>query len=125
MPLGAGIGSFAEYYRFTEPLEMVGRKYVNSAHNEFLEIALEAGIPGLAVLFAGIGVIAWSGWRALRGGLGKAGDDRRIKAAAGVAIIILIAHSSFDYPLRTTGLAVLFAFLCGLLMPRPDDSTRA
>ena len=124
MPLGTGIGSFTEVYRFTEPLGMVGRKYVNSAHNEFLEIALEAGIPGLAILFAGIAVIFWAGWRALKGGLGAAGDGRRLKAAAGVAIIILIAHSSFDYPLRTTGLAVLFAFLCGLLMPRPDDSTK-
>ncbi len=123
MPLGAGIGSFVEYYRFTEPLDMVGRKFVNSAHNEFLEIAFDAGIPGLLLLFAGIFVIGWAAWKALRGGLGDAGDYRRLQAVAGVAVIVLIAHSSFDYPLRTTGLAVTFAGLCGLLMPRPSDST--
>ena len=123
MPLGVGIGGFVEYYRFSEPLDMVGRKYINSAHNEYLEIALEAGVPGLVLLLAGIAVIAWAGWRSLRSGIGGPGDHRMLQAMAAVSILVILAHSGLDYPLRTTGLAVAFALLCGLLMPKGLGST--
>ena len=124
MPLGSGIGSFVTYYRFDEPLAKVGPKFVNSAHNEYMEIAMEAGIPGLLVLIAGLAVIAWGAWRALRAAGGRQSGERRLQTMASVGIVVPLAHSTFDYPLRTTGLAVVFALLCGLILGGRGDSTR-
>ena len=42
-PFGGGIGSFETLYRASEPLAEVTPTYFNHAHNDYLEIWLEAG----------------------------------------------------------------------------------
>ncbi len=122
LPFGIGIGSFVDYYKAKQPLAEVGPKFINSAHNEYLEIALEAGLPGIILMLAGLGILAWAAVKVLRQGIGRDGTSQRIAVLAVFAILVLLIHSSFDYPLRTTTLVVIFAALCGLIMPKPHDS---
>ncbi|WP_245463625.1 MULTISPECIES: O-antigen ligase family protein [unclassified Mesorhizobium] len=42
---GVGFGSFPKVYQIYEKGEMIFKPYVNHAHNDYLELALEAGAP--------------------------------------------------------------------------------
>lgn len=111
--LGAGIGSFPEVYpRFEDP-SAVTRTYTNHAHNDYLEIALDSGIPGILLL---LGLLVWWGRRTLAI-WGSAAVDRYAHAAT-IASAAMLAHSLIDYPLRTAALGAILA-ACLALMARP------
>jgi O-antigen ligase len=112
LPVGSGIGSFDAIFRSVEPLETLRPTYFNEAHNEYLQIWLEAGWLGVALVIA---FLVWFGrrsQRAWREGLSLEGDLQR---AASVAIGLILLHSVVDYPLRTETMAVFFAICCGIL----------
>ncbi|MDB5480798.1 MAG: hypothetical protein JWO83_1851 [Caulobacteraceae bacterium] len=108
LPFGSGVGSFDRVFEAVEPLALVGPTYFNHAHNDYLELWLEAGWAGAAfpALF-----LVWfipAACRAWRSG-------PPLAPASSAAIALLMAQSAVDYPLRTETLAVLFAFCCGVL----------
>jgi O-antigen ligase len=107
-PLGAGLGSFDRLFEAVEPLPFVAPTYFNHAHNDFLELWLETGPVGAGILAVFIVWLAWTTRNAWR-----SGSD--LARAASAAIVLLMAQSWVDYPLRTETLAVLFAFCCGVL----------
>jgi O-antigen ligase len=113
-PVGSGIGTFLDAYEMHEPLEALRPLYVNHAHNDFLEIFLEAGAPGLVLALAGTWELGMMGWRAWR-----APPHQALAAAparlASVVIALPIAHSLVDYPLRTVSISVLFALAAAIL----------
>lgn len=113
-PVGSGIGSFVPFYAMMETAADVGPSYVNHAHNDWLELWLEAGVPGLilAILFlAWFTTATYRTWRQ-----NESGIDGLLARAASIAVALLLAHSLVDYPLRTTALACLFAFACAMCM---------
>ena len=114
-PLGSGLGSFDRVFEAVEPLALVGPTYFNHAHNDYLELWLETGWVGAAILALFLAWFAPAAWRAWRRGCPLA-------QASSAAIVLLMAQSAVDYPLRTETLAVLFAFCCGVLATpaRPD-----
>ena len=112
LPVGSGFGSFDAVYRSVEPLNQLDGSFFNQAHNEYLEIWLEAGWLGAALILAFLLWYVrrtWTAWKAPPSG------ERDLQRAASIAIGVLLLHSIGDYPLRTTTLAVLFALFCGLL----------
>jgi O-antigen ligase len=122
-PLGAGVGAFERIFRAAEPLDLVRPEFFNHAHNDYLEIWLETGWSGPAVLFL---FLAWFARAAARA-WGRGGESQA--RAASVSIVILMAASVVDYPLRTESLACLFAFACAALVARaapvpPRDKAR-
>lgn len=118
-PLGAGIGAFDRVFRSFEPLEHLDPTFFNHAHNDYLEIWLEAGVPGLIV--AGL-VIAWLGRRWFGAWARSAKDGEvTLQQAAGIAVLAIMLHSVVDYPARTETLAVLLAFCAGLLAKAPPS----
>lgn len=124
LPLGSGIGSFDPVYRSVEPLERLSPLYLNHAHNEYLEVWLEAGWLGVALIMAFAvwwGRRSWQAWRDSRS------PDRHMQRAASGAILLLMLHSAVDYPLRTAALAVVFALFAGILerASRPPVSRSA
>lgn len=133
-PVGAGLGSFVPVYAAHEPAEVMLGAYVNHAHNDWLELWVEAGVPGLALAAAFTAWWLWAGMRVWRNRAGRAGRaSRRFSSAldAGIArgawlsIGLLMLHSTLDYPLRTTALACLLALLAGLLLrPEPVGEAR-
>lgn len=105
MPWGSGIGSFVPVYQIHEPSEMLMPQYVNQAHNDFLDIVLTSGVPGVVLMIVGALMLARATGRALasRGGAGHLKQ-------AGVGIIFVLAVASLsDYPVRTPILSALAA----------------
>jgi O-antigen ligase len=124
LPFGSGLGTFADVYMKYEQVEWLRPTFVNHAHNEYIQIAIEAGLLGCVVAALLIVVLIRTGtaaWRGLR--LDPKSQSWQL-AALGVAIILLILmHSTVDYPLRRPALAALFAFALGLVL-RPEAAAR-
>lgn len=121
LPIGSGVGSFQYVYQSFEPAELMGEQFLNHAHNDYLEIWLEAGVFGLvavALFLAWWAKAALRGWRAP----GRYGDLAQV---AVVISALLLLHGLVDYPLRTPALATLFAFALGLLATSESASTRS
>ncbi len=121
LPLGSGIGTFVDVYRTHEDHRTVEPPYMNHAHSDLAEIALETGAPGLLLvllLLAWWGRRAWTIW-----GAGQQRPDHFARAAT-IATAAVIAHSLVDYPLRTAAISVLFA-ICLALMAEPRPVVRA
>jgi O-antigen ligase len=96
---GSGFGSFDMLYQTYEPTDLLMVTYVNHAHNDWLQIALEGGLP--ARLIAG-GLLIWVllALAALRHGRGA--RERAVKLIFWIAVVVVIgAASAVDYPLRT------------------------
>ncbi len=121
LPLGSGMGSFDAVYRSVEPLAELDSSFFNQAHNDYLEIWLEAGWPGVAAILAFLVWFVRRSWTAWKAPPSREGDLQR---AASIGIGVLLLHSIGDYPLRTVTMAVMFALCCGLLelASRPDQT---
>lgn len=119
-PVGAGIGSFDTAFRFHEPFALLKPTYFNHAHNDLIEIALDAGAPGLLLLLA---FVAWLGWRALRLRRAPAGEGILPASGAGVLLLILVA-SAFDYPARTP-LVMALAVIAAVWLEAPGEGARS
>jgi O-antigen ligase len=113
MPWGSGLGTFVPVFRMNETLNAVHQTYTNHAHSDFMEIALEAGIPGLLLVLAFLGWLATTAWSQLRTHAGRAGFG--LLFASAVGIVLLLAASVVDYPLRTLLLACVFAVFAAIL----------
>lgn len=113
LPLGSGVGSFEVVYDGVEPLNQVSPIYFNHAHNDYLELWLETGLVGAALLAVFLGWYAWRGVAIWRQRLTAAGGG--LAPACTLLVALLLAHSSVDYPLRTETIAVLFAFACSTI----------
>lgn len=124
LPFGTGVGSFDPIYRSYETREGLEFAYLNQAHNEYLQIAIELGLFGIVALVAGLIWYARRAWQAFR----PAPESRTVarqQRAAAMALVFVAVHSAGDYPLRTDGFAVYFAFLCALLTPPMIAQRRA
>lgn len=124
MPFGSGVGTFVPVYAlFERPEFALLDKYANRAHNDALEMWLETGLAGLLAFaifvswFASRAVIAW-----VRPNPDGLKVDHALARAATIAIVLILAHSAFDYPLRTNAMMAVFAFLCALLIAPPIGS---
>jgi hypothetical protein len=120
-PIGSGFGSFDPVFRFYEPDHLLRTTYLNHAHNDLIELVITGGLPALVVLISfGIWTVRRLPDLFQQGNLSR----RRRFAMWGLAVIvILLASSLVDYPLRTPVHAMLFAFACGFLAQgsRPES----
>ena len=117
-PTGAGFGTFVPVYQMFERPEGLLPDYVNHAHNDWLELWLEGGWPGLALLGAFLLWLAFATVRTWWPADTEDGDplDIALAQAGSIVILLLLLHSLVDYPLHTTAMATVFAFCCGLLV---------
>lgn len=111
-PVGSGIGSFDAVYRSVEPLEELDSTFFNQAHNEYLEVWLETGVPGIGLLLA---FLVWYVRRSWRAWKAPPSREKDLQRAATIGVGVVLLHSIADYPLRTATMAVLFALCCGLV----------
>jgi O-antigen ligase len=116
LPLGSGLGSFDRVFEAVEPLALVAPSYFNHAHNDFLELWLETGVVGAAILAL---FLVWWGQATARAW--RSGGD--LARGASLAIPLMLAESLVDYPLRTETMAVLLAFCCGALVVDRRESS--
>lgn len=119
-PFGAGLGTFDPVFRLNEPFALLKPTYLNHAHNDLIEIVLDAGLLGGLLLAVALGWWAWAGILSWRSGRGGASLLPRL--GSGVIFLILLA-SAVDYPARTPMMmAVLVMAGAWLCRPWSDPS---
>ena len=114
--LGTGLGSFDEVYRLYEDPDTVTRTFVNHAHNDYLQLVVEFGLPGAFIV--GLGLLFF-GYLFFRVWSQHGDEHRHLKRAAATALLIALLHSFVDYPLRTPAVACLAATCFALLVMKP------
>ncbi len=104
---GTGLGTFESVYR--SRLEAGVRPGARMAHNDYLEAALELGIPAAALLVcAGLALAVGCG----RGALARR-RDAAVPAAGLAACVLVGAHSLVDFSLQIPAVAATFALVLG------------
>lgn len=116
-PLGTGLGTFTGIYALQENPAAITVAWVNHVHNDYLELLLELGVPGLLLMLAFLG---WFVLQTIR--VWKSPFATLFGKAATIAAGAMLAHSIVDYPLRTTALAVLFGACLGMMAQPPRQS---
>ena len=115
LPFGSGIGTFAPIFQRYEPLEYLQERYVNRAHNDWLEWWLEGGVASAAVVCALVACylfLAYRSWRTANPNLRLVAYGR----AGSICVGLWLTHSILDYPLRTTALMVMVAISCVFML---------
>lgn len=113
---GSGIGSFSTLYAANENLAWVKPTIVNQLHNEYPQLLLEAGLPGITLLLMLAVGLAWRGAAIWISGI----REHRLPLFCGALILALIAiHSGVDYPLRRPAVLPILA-LAMILVIRGD-----
>lgn len=111
-PVGSGFGSFDPVFRIYEPDALLKLTYFNHAHNDFLEVALEGGLPAVGLLIAALAWIGYANVQAWRRPFDRSGVAAR---GAGAIIGLILVASIFDYPVRTPMTMAVLAITSGWL----------
>ena len=109
-PFGAGFGTFDPAFRIEEPMEFLQPAYFNHAHNDFLEVAIDGGIFGIALLCA---AFFWWALRSFRVWLRE--PDNRLGQIGSALILLVAIGSAVDYPARTPIIMALIMIAAGWL----------
>jgi hypothetical protein len=114
-PLGSGMGSFDPVYRSYEPEALLTTQYLNQAHNDIVQIVIEAGAPAIILLVLFLGWFVARAWRLWSR---KVTSPTNLLSRAGSVIVLLILLGScVDYPLRTPAMAAVMALACCWMLP--------
>lgn len=112
-PVGSGFGTFEQIYYRYEELDNLSRYYVNQAHMDWLQVALEGGIVAVALM------LIFSCWVVARGvallRAERKGSQWSGQLAALSFILVFGVASLFDYALRAPLAAAIFAVCCAIL----------
>jgi O-antigen ligase len=104
-PWGTGVGAFEPVFRHFEPFALLKLTFFNQAHNDIVQLVLEGGAPAALLLIVFLlwwGMATFRAWRA-------APSPQAMAARAGSAVILLcLAASIVDYPLRTSLMLTIF-----------------
>lgn len=125
--LGSGFGSFARVFQIVEPDSLLQPVYLNQAHNDWLQVPIEGGLP--AILIMGFAII----WTVRRLALlifrhARSGDSAVLTEALflAVAFICLALGGAVEFPIRSPSMMMVVALLVVLLIrcgqSRPDEA---
>lgn len=114
---GSGFGSFDTLFRVVEPFALLKPTYFNHAHDDVLEIAMNGGLPAIALL---MGALVWVAMRSRR-----VWRDAPLGRLGAIIILLVFIASLFDYPARTPIVMVVIGiaavWLAEGLRPRQTD----
>lgn len=112
---GAGFGSFGDVYPRVQTAHLAFS--VDHAHNDYLQMAAELGVPAAALLVASWIFLTVRGARAALAR--SATISQRVQSAGAVGgAAALLAHASLDFNLQLPANALVFAVLLGMLAAR-------
>jgi len=118
-PVGSGMGTFDEVFQADESLENLSAKTAGRAHNDYLEIAIEAGPFGIIL------IAAWlllTGWAILRN---KRSRQPWTAWSGGIIITVIACQSTVDYPLRNQAMLAMAAYALVVLFHRQRTDQKA
>lgn len=105
---GHGLGSFESIFAAYQDEPHIFGYQVDKAHNTYLELLVELGLPFGLLLIA---VPAWLAWRILQGCLQQRGGRCGIAALGATATIA--SHSLVDFSVQIPAVAIVWAALLG------------
>lgn len=120
LPFGTGLGSFPWVSSAVQPPE-IGSYWFDLAHNDYLQLLMETGVVGAALiaLVFGLYIRRWVAlWR-----WGAAASVRRVvwpreqraAVACGIGLLAFALHAWVDYPFHIPANAMMAATLLGLM----------
>jgi O-antigen ligase len=113
-PWGGGFGSFVPLYQMFESPGTMISNYVNHAHNDWLEIVIEGGLPAAVLLGVFLLLVLASLVSVLQMAMDNSSNG--YYRAAAVALLLLLMHAIIDFGLRTPALGAIAAACFGLLL---------
>ncbi|WP_081985287.1 O-antigen ligase family protein [Sphingomonas sp. 35-24ZXX] len=118
---GAGIGSFSQVYAATEKLEDVSFQLLNHVHSDILEFIIETGILGIfsyAVWIITVLSLSRLFLKPLRENLrnGSSVIAEKWAFVGLIIVLVFVAHSVVDYPLRRVSCLTFFCFGFGIFV---------
>jgi O-antigen ligase len=106
--LGTGFGSFDAVYNIYEPTSLLLPRYVNQAHNDWVQLVIEGGAPAVLLLF---GYLIWQAF-ALKALWSSKGAYMPVLLVFWFSLLVIISAASVvDYPLRTPIFQVLLVWM--------------
>ena len=108
-PIGSGMGTFDEVFQVEESLETLPAKKAARAHNEYLEIALEAGVFGVLMVAAWFAALLFSAYRGLRT------VHAPVTLAAALCLLCIALQALIYFPLRNMTVLCVAGLLVALL----------
>ncbi|MDD5303988.1 MAG: O-antigen ligase family protein [Elusimicrobia bacterium] len=118
---GTGLGSFGTVYPSYQDQDL--RAVVEHAHGDWLELALETGLFGLAAALAALLAAGWSATRAWH--RARSSEMRALIAGALAAAVVFSAHSLTEFGFQIPGNAVVFLGVVGFLLSAPAWADKA
>jgi len=114
LPAGSGLGTYRYVYRAYQ--QRPYGEWCYHAENQYLEALVEAGLPGLALLLAAIGLVALACWRLLK----HAPDAATYALGVGgtFALSSQAIQACFDFGLYLPANMLLLALVCGAVCGR-------
>ncbi len=110
-PTGAGLGAFGVAYTQYDPSN--GFERVEQAHNDYLEVAADAGIVGVIIGGFFLYFLFRAGFRSIR----NINHYRRgVALGAFAGCFSILVHSMFDFVLHITAITILFLTILALLV---------
>lgn len=110
---GWGLGTFPVVY--PQYRSFYTSKFVNQAHNDYVQVLVEMGVPGFILVVWGMVVFFRKAFHKMDRGPALL---RSPVLAATVACTGLLVHSFLDFNLHIPANAALFAVLCALVTTR-------
>jgi lipopolysaccharide/colanic/teichoic acid biosynthesis glycosyltransferase len=108
--LGTGLGTFPIVYTSVQTTFL--GNFVNHAHNDYLEIASDLGIPAALLIF---GTIGMAGIKASRHvSKGRFTFDKAVLLGCTGSIVAILLHSLSDFNLYIPANALVFSSVLGL-----------
>lgn len=106
---GTGYGSFESVFAGLRDAEWIKLRHIDKAHNTYIELAVEFGLPATLLFLA---LPAWITYRCLRGQAER--QRNAIYPAVAVAASVLVGvHSLFDFSLQIPAVAFAYALILG------------
>ncbi|WP_338467593.1 O-antigen ligase family protein [Novosphingobium sp. ZN18A2] len=109
-PVGVGMGNFDDVFQIDESLETLKPRVAGRAHNDYLEIAIEAGAFGLALVASWMAFLLLAVWKA------RFSIERRMAWTGAAVLGAIAAQSLLDYPLRNQTMLCVAAIAVLLLL---------
>lgn len=117
--VGAGASMFPLLYQMSKPASLDNTAHYIYVHNDYLQIWLEFGLIGLALLLAIIALAALAVWRAR-----PSWREDPVPLAAGAGLAAVFAHALIDFPLFVPYLLLVTGGFLAVLAMRAAPSAR-
>lgn len=117
---GTGYGTYREVFAAWRPEALSSGFYWDKAHNDYLENALELGLPAMLALNLAIALLAAEALR----GLWRRRRDRTAPALGVAATALVGVHAFFDFSLQMPAVSALYAFIMGLAVAQAFPQAR-